>query len=84
VFVTSAADPPRLPGDALSLLYKLTPAEVRVFELIVAGKTPAEIADQLALKLVTVRAHLSHVFEKTGCGRQADLVALASNLTMPV
>ena len=84
VFVANSADPPRLPGDALSLLYKLTPAEVKVFELIVDGKTPAEIADLLALKLTTVRTHLSRVFEKTGCARQADLLALASSLTLPV
>jgi DNA-binding CsgD family transcriptional regulator len=84
VFVAKSADPPRLPGDALSLLYKLTPAEAKVFELVVEGKTPAEIAGLLALKVTTVRTHLSRVFEKTGCARQSDLVALASNVTLPV
>ncbi len=84
VFVANSADPPRLPGDALSLLYKLTPAEVRVFELVVEGKAPTEIAGLLALKLSTVRTHLGRVFEKTGCRRQADLVAMASSLTLPV
>jgi DNA-binding CsgD family transcriptional regulator len=84
VFVAKSADPPRLPGDALSLLYKLTPAEVKVFELIAEGRTPAEIADLLALKLATVRTHLSRVFEKTGCGRQSELIALVSRLTLPV
>jgi DNA-binding CsgD family transcriptional regulator len=84
VFVANSADPPRLPGDALALLYKLTPAEVKVFELVVEGRTPAEIASLLALKLATVRTHLSRVFEKTGCARQADLVALASKITLPV
>ncbi|MEI9902467.1 MAG: helix-turn-helix transcriptional regulator [Hyphomicrobium sp.] len=55
-----------------------------MFELVVEGKTPTEIADLLALKLTTVRTHLSRVFEKTGCARQADLVALASKVTLPV
>jgi DNA-binding CsgD family transcriptional regulator len=84
VFIANSADPPSLPGDALSLLYKLTPAEVKVFELIVAGCTPAEIADLLALKLTSVRTHLSRVFEKTGCARQSELIALGSRVTLPV
>lgn len=78
VFVSNAPDPPRLPGDALAMLYGLTPAEARVFELIVDGKTPDEVAGLLHLKLPTVRTHLSRVFDKTGCTRQAQLVALAA------
>lgn len=84
VFVSNAADPPRLPADAMALFYNLTPAETRIFELIVEGKTPAEIADALALKLATVRTHLSRVFEKTGCARQAELVGLASRVTLTI
>jgi DNA-binding CsgD family transcriptional regulator len=80
VFIANAADPPRLPADALALLYDLTPAEARVFEFIVAGKTPADIAQELRVALPTVRTHLSRVFEKTGCSRQADLVSIAMNM----
>jgi DNA-binding CsgD family transcriptional regulator len=32
----------------------------------------------------TVKSHLFHVFEKTGCHRQVDLVRLAKSLTFPV
>ena len=84
VFISNAADPPRLPADAMALLYNLTPAETRIFELIVEGKTPADISQQLGLSLATVRTHLSRVFEKTGCARQADLVALAAKVTLTV
>lgn len=84
VFVSNAADPPRLPADAMALLYNLTPAETRVFELIVEGKTPAEISGHLGLSLATVRTHLSRVFEKTGCARQAELVAMAARVTLTV
>ena len=84
VFVSNATDPPRLPADAMALLYDLTPAETRVFELVVEGRPPAEIAAQLGVSLATVRTHLSRVFEKTGCARQADLIALASKVTLTV
>ena len=84
VFVSNAADPPRLPADAMALLYNLTPAETRVFELVVEGRPPAEIAQQLGVSLATVRTHLGRVFEKTGCARQADLVAMAAKVTLTV
>jgi hypothetical protein len=39
VFVTPSMSPPVLPGDALALLYDLTPAELGVFERIATGTT---------------------------------------------
>jgi DNA-binding CsgD family transcriptional regulator len=84
VFIANAADPPRLPADAMALLYDLTPAEVRIFELIIAGHTPSEIAMQLNIALATVKSHLSRVFDKTGCARQSDLVAMAAKVTLTV
>lgn len=82
VFVSNAAGPPRLPADALALMYDLTPAETRVFELVVAGKGRAEIAHELGIALATVKSHLARVFEKTGGRRQADLVMIAAKATM--
>jgi DNA-binding CsgD family transcriptional regulator len=75
---------PSLPMNALALLYDLTPAEVRVFELVCAGRTPAEIAAEHGLARSTVKTHLLHVFEKTGCKRQLDLVKLAMSLSLPL
>jgi DNA-binding CsgD family transcriptional regulator len=83
VFVAPALSPPRLPGDALALLYDLTPAEVRVFELIADGKPPAEIAVALGVAPSTVKTHLLRLFEKTGCNRQADLIRLAASMSAP-
>lgn len=84
LFVASASGPPRLPHDALNQLYDLTPAEIRIFELICEGQTRAAISDLLGISLSTVKSHLLHVFEKTGCRRQVDLVRLAKSLTFPV
>ncbi|MGL9620397.1 helix-turn-helix transcriptional regulator [Bradyrhizobium sp. U531] len=84
LFVTSASGPPRLPHDALSQLYDLTPAEIRIFELICEGQTREVISSTLGVSVSTVKSHLIHVFEKTGCRRQVDLVRLAKSLTFPV
>jgi DNA-binding CsgD family transcriptional regulator len=82
--MNNAADPPRRPSDALALMYDLTPAEARIFEMIVAGKTTAEIANELKVALPTVKTHLSRVFDKTGCNRQADLVGIAAKVALTV
>ena len=84
LFVASASGPPQLPHDALTQLYDLTPAEIRIFELICEGQTPAAISALLGIAVSTVKSHLFHVFEKTGCRRQIDLIRLAKSLTFPV
>lgn len=84
LFVASASRPRHLPHDALSELYDLTPAEIRIFELICEGQTRNDISALLGISVATVKSHLLHVFEKTGCRRQVDLVRLAKSLTFPV
>jgi DNA-binding CsgD family transcriptional regulator len=84
VFVAPAASPPRMPADALALLYDLTPAESRIFELIADGQALSDIAVVLGIAPSTVKTHLLRVFDKTGCRRQADLVKLAASMSLPV
>jgi len=84
IFIAPANSPPRLPTDALVLLYNLTPAETRVFELICEGRTQAEIATFLGVAPSTVKTHLLRVFDKTGCRRQTELVKLAASFTVPL
>jgi DNA-binding CsgD family transcriptional regulator len=83
VFIAPATSPGRMPADALALLYDLTPAETRVFELTTAGMTPAEVGEHLGIARSTAKTHLLRVFEKTGCKRQADLGRLAARLSLP-
>lgn len=84
IFVAPASGPIEVPRNALSLLYALTPAETRVFELSVEGRTVPQIAAQLGVSAGTAKTHLLHVFDKTGHHRQADLVKLAGELTLPL
>jgi DNA-binding CsgD family transcriptional regulator len=51
--------------------------------MIVAGGTQSDIAKKLGLAVSTIKTHLLRVFEKAGCKRQADLVRLASSLSVP-
>jgi DNA-binding CsgD family transcriptional regulator len=84
LFIAPAVAASRMPTDALALLYDLTPAEARVFELIAAGETPAVVAKKLGVAPSTVRTHLLHLFQKTGCQRQSELVKLGASMSLPV
>ncbi|WP_209428382.1 helix-turn-helix transcriptional regulator [Pararhodobacter sp. SW119] len=84
VFIARASDATRFPTDILAALYDLTPAEARVFESIASGSTRAEAAEALGLGRSTVKSHLAQIFAKTGARRQADLVALAAALALPL
>ncbi len=84
LFIADAAVAPRFPADALGALYGLTPAEQRVFELVIEGKSPKSIAPILGVAVSTVKTQLLSIFAKTDCARQADLVRLASRLSSPI
>jgi hypothetical protein len=44
----------------------------------------ADMAEELiSIGANTVKTHLARIFAKTGCGRQADLVRLMSELSLP-
>jgi DNA-binding CsgD family transcriptional regulator len=78
VFVHKAALELASPPEAVAQEFNLTPAELRVlFAIITVGGVP-EVAEVLGVAEVTVKTHLHHVFEKTGAGRQVDLVKLVA------
>jgi DNA-binding CsgD family transcriptional regulator/PAS domain-containing protein len=84
VFVADTGGAEPLPTDTLSLLFGLTPAETRVFELAAAGDSPDQMAVRLGIAPSTVRTHLQRVYEKTGRHRQVELVALGRELKLLV
>ena len=56
--------------------YRLTPAESRVLQRIVDGKSVKLIAEELRVSQATVRTHVQALLGKTACRRQLDLVRL--------
>ncbi|TPM96573.1 helix-turn-helix transcriptional regulator [Mesorhizobium sp. B2-1-3A] len=83
VFIADATAPLEMPADAMRLLYELTPAEQRIFELVVSGETTASIARSLGVATSTVRSHLLKIFEKTNRHTRGDLVKLSREIILP-
>jgi DNA-binding CsgD family transcriptional regulator len=82
LFIVPASGGPSTPTDALALLYNLTPAETRVFELTAAGKSKLEIAADLGVAPSTIKTQLRQVFLKSGCRSQSDVRKLAADLSL--
>ena len=70
--------------DFIASLYKLTPAELRVLRAIVDVGGVPEVAASLGVAATTIKTHLGRLFEKTGVGRQADLVKLVAGFSTPL
>ena len=60
--------------EVLIDLYKLTPAEARITQLLVKGKTTEEITDELGISQHTIKTQLRSVFQKTDTHRQSELI----------
>lgn len=62
--------------DYLCRRFGLTAAEAGVALQVLGGGGREAVAARLGVSMTTVRTHLSHIFEKTGVRRQAELVRL--------
>ena len=71
------------PTEMAAALFRLTPAEARVFEHLVTGRTQATIAKALGVERSTVKSHLARLYDKVGVRRQVDLLRIAASLAIP-
>ncbi|MFL5657073.1 MAG: response regulator transcription factor, partial [Ktedonobacteraceae bacterium] len=55
----------------------LTPKEMQVLSLLVAGKTNKEIAEHLSITVGTVELHITHILTKLRCETHTQAVAKA-------
>lgn len=67
---------PACDAETLAQSYGLTPAEMRVAQGLTQGKKLSQIAADVSVSRATVAFHMRNIFQKTGTGRQAELVAL--------
>jgi DNA-binding CsgD family transcriptional regulator len=70
--------------EVIGKTFKLTPTELRVLLAIVEVGGVPEVAAALGVAATTVKTHLGRLFEKTGVGRQADLVKLVAEYATPL
>jgi DNA-binding CsgD family transcriptional regulator len=52
----------------------LTSTEERVLRKMVEGATNKAISEDLGISLATVKTHISHILQKTGCRNRTDLI----------
>lgn len=67
-------------ASLLRQLYRVTPSEARVADLLLQGLDTAEIASKSRLTLDTVRLQVKRLLSKTGTRRQAELIRLMAAL----
>jgi DNA-binding CsgD family transcriptional regulator len=84
LFVRKVALSASPPTEIIGRMYKLTPTELRVLLAIVDIGGVPEAAAALGVATTTIRTHLGRLFEKTGVGRQADLVKLVAGFSTPL
>ena len=62
--------------DAMRRRFRFTRTQARLAEMLCQGMRPTLAAEQLGVKISTVRTHVGQMYEKTGTHTQAQLVAL--------
>lgn len=80
VAVHEASAPAMGIAGVLRELYGLTPAEVRLANLLTTGIGLPEACEQLGIRRETSRTQLKAIFTKTGTGTQAQLAHLLTRL----
>jgi DNA-binding CsgD family transcriptional regulator len=73
------SDPKVLIGSLVGMLrslYGMTPAEARLTEALVNGRTPQEYAEGQQVSMNTVRTQIKAAAAKVGASRQTDLVRI--------
>jgi DNA-binding CsgD family transcriptional regulator len=80
VFVSDPSSSPRPRAAIMRQLYRLSPTESRLADLLMEGFEVREAAELLSITLETCRFHLKRVLAKTGTSRQTELLRLMLSL----
>ena len=68
---------PPVPGELAAVLASLSDREREVLALIGAGRSNAEIAQELVISMATVKTHVRHLFAKLDLRDRVQAVVLA-------
>jgi DNA-binding NarL/FixJ family response regulator len=64
-------------GDRPAYPDGLSEREVEVLRLVAAGKTNADVVDELVISINTVARHMTNIFNKTGAANRAEAAVFA-------
>jgi DNA-binding CsgD family transcriptional regulator len=76
VFLVDPATATRSRAASLCAVYRLTPTEARIADLLAGGSDLREVSAQLRIAFETARFHVKRILAKTGTRRQSDLIRL--------
>ena len=82
IFVTQTNQTQCLADDYLVQKYKLAKREIEVCNLFVNSLTLEQIAEQMNITYGSVRMYIKHIFAKTGCSSQTELMQLLMGITL--
>ena len=74
------AQPGSRASQSMQRIYGLTDSEVPVLNALSEGMSASEIGDCLKLSVATVRSHLQHIYQKTGCNKATQVAKLVATL----
>jgi DNA-binding CsgD family transcriptional regulator len=80
VFIGNPEKAPVARSKALRSLYRLTPAESELADLLLAGETIASAAERRHISEASARTQLKSILHKTGTKRQSELIRLSLNI----
>jgi DNA-binding CsgD family transcriptional regulator/PAS domain-containing protein len=83
LFIHRVSIEPPSASEVIARAFNLTPTELRVLLAIVEIGGVPEAAASLGVAETTIKTHLGRLFEKTGVGRQADLVKIVAGFSTP-
>jgi DNA-binding CsgD family transcriptional regulator len=67
-------------AERLRALFGLSPAEAEIAMLIANGHSPADISDERAVSIGTVRLQIKSIALKMECGRQSAIASVVNRL----
>lgn len=80
-FITDNAEPIKLDAELMKKTYGLTPAEIRLTEVIAEGLTVEDAAERIGVSSHTARSQLKSIYSKTNTNNRARLMRLIMSLT---
>lgn len=81
IIVARTGAPANRQAEILIRMFRLTPAEADIAVRIASGQSRQQVAAARGVTPETLKVQLRSIYDKTGCGREAQLVRLAGLLT---